>query len=467
MASRTCSSLFLLAGSSLAFVAAAHAVQPSGQSVGQSVGQSRGQAFGQAAEVQPVNPAIVREGSGPRRSELNGKELAPFDATAWSKVSAWAGTAPAASDFSGQVVVICTWKYYHPVSKRAMETARRIAEQNAGKGVVVVAVHDSQNWEEAQKAATAPENKEARFFVGFDEKGEFRKAIGSDGDPDFYVIDRSGQLRYADIATESVDAAVKELAAETADAALSIKDNLAKEADKRNREAAKTNQARSSFDMSSIPALPPGYKAPAPELYMNGWAPTLFQKMTDQPSSSSSNEPKPTPVLQLPEGEGWIGKRPELQGRVWVVYFWSFDDYRSYSIMQEMDQLQKASGRDIAVVGVATIFPKSNSGYEEPKVEDPAKTLERISQFARGKALQHSTFVEPSGQLFTATRGDMGSDGIPIPYAVVCSSDGSVRFSGWAKHPSFKTTIQQTLLKDPGVRARRVADEEYIKSKSK
>ena len=117
--------------------------------------------------------------------------------------------------------------------------------------------------------------------------------------------------------------------------------------------------------------------------------------------------------------------------------------------------------------GVATVFPKNNSSGEEPKAEDPERVLRRVADFARGKALQHATYLEPSGQLLTATRGDMGSDGLPIPYAVVCSSDGSIRFAGWAKHPAFKTTIERVLIKDPGVKARRAADEAYIKSKTK
>jgi hypothetical protein len=139
----------------------------------------------------PVNPEVVREGSGDRRAALNAKELSAFDATAWSKVTKWAGDkAPAAADTDGKVVLICTCKHYHPVSKRAMESALRLAERHADKGLVVIAVHDGQDWDGAQKAATASANapKNTAFFVGFDEKGEFRKAIGSDGDPDFYFI---------------------------------------------------------------------------------------------------------------------------------------------------------------------------------------------------------------------------------------------------------------------------------------
>ncbi len=424
-------------------------------------------AAAQPAKKQPVSPEVIREGSGARRDSLTAKELEPFDATAWSKVTKWAGAAPAAADMSGQVVLICTWKYYHPVSKRAMELARKLSEQYAGKGLVVVAVHDSQNWDEAQKAAgPAPANKDAKFFVGYDEKGDFRKAIESDGDPDFYLIDRAGQLRYADIGTESVEPTVGKLLAETAEFASGIKAAFAKSAEQLAREAAKSTDARGAMDMSSIPAIPPGFTAPGADVFQAiHWPATIYQTFGEN-SSSSSDKEKVAPVIQLPDGEGWIGGKPELQGRVWVVYFWSLDWYESYQIMQQMDQLQKARGRDVAVVGVLTQLKKDTSSSEQ-KPEDPAKLLKKVADFTRGKSLQHSTLVEPTGQLVEATRGGETSNVIPVPYAVVCSSDGTVRFAGWAKHPSFDSTLENTLAMDPGVRARRAADAAYLKSKSK
>lgn len=424
----------------------------------------------QPAKKQPVNPAITREGSGPRRDALTARELEPYDATIWSKVTSWVeDKAPTPADLSGQVVLVCTWKYYHPASKRGMEGARKLAEQFAGKGLVVVAIHDSQNWDEAQKAAAlrATANKDVKFFVGYDQKGDFRKAVDSDGDPDFYIIDRAGQLRYADIATESVEPALTALVAETPEKAAAIKSDLAKEKEKRDREAARSSDARNAVDMTSIPSIPPGFTAPTAESFAAiRWPATIFQTLEEN-SSSSSGEPKPAPVIQLPEGEGWIGGRPELQGRVWVVYFWSLDWYESYQVMQKMDQLQQARGRDVAVVGVLTRMKKTTDSSGEEKPEDPAKLLKKVQDFTRGKSLQHSTFVEPTGQLIDATRPEGNSDVLPVPYAIVCSSDGTVRFSGWAAHPSFESTLDNTLNLDPGVRARRAADVAYLKSKGK
>ncbi len=424
-----------------------------------------------AAKKTIINPEITREGTGPRRELLTTKELGPYDATVWSKISKWAANqAPAPADLSGQVVLVCTWKHYHPASKRAMELARKLAIQYAGKGLTVVTAHDTQGWDEGQKLAALPADasKETRFFIGFDEKGDFRKAIDSDGDPDFYLIDRAGQLRFADIATESVEQAVKILIPESAEAAAGINAKLAGDAEKQRRDAARTAAARESVDMSSIPALPPGYNPPTPEQFAAARFPDTIMQAKDE--NSSSGEKKAPPVIQLPDGEGWYPAKPELQGRVWVVYFWDFDEYRTYSIMQKMDELQKARGRDIAVVGIMTKFPKENtSGNENKPAEDPLKQVARMLDFTRGKSLQHATFYEPSGQLLTASRGAerAGANEIPIPYAVVCSSDGTVRFSGWPTSPSFLSSLDNTLNADPGVKARRTADAAYIKSKSK
>ncbi|MCG3122295.1 MAG: hypothetical protein GIKADHBN_00676 [Phycisphaerales bacterium] len=415
-------------------------------------------------------PNILREGTGSRRDSLTTRELAPFDATAWSKVTRWsADRAPAAADLSGQVVLICTWKYYHPVSRRAMETARRLAETYAGKGLVVAAIHDNQNWDEAVKAAPALASADARFFVGLDEKGEFRRALDSDGDPDFYVLDRAGQLRFADIATASVEPAITMLLAETAEKASARKADIQSELDRLRREAAKSQGARESVDMSSIPPIPPGFTAPTPDDFMRiHWPPTRFQRMDSNTSSDPNADKGPPPSIQLPDGEGWIGPKPELQGRVWVLYFWAFDSYESYSIMQRMDQLQKAKGRDVAVVGILTKFADPNASSTDQTPEDPARLLKKVTDFTRGKALQHSTFVDPTGVLLSTTRGaDTSSDRVPLPYVVVCSSDGTVRFSGWAKHPSFESSLDNTLSLDPGVRARRTADAAYLKARTK
>ncbi|MBL8964987.1 MAG: hypothetical protein JNK70_13085, partial [Phycisphaerae bacterium] len=301
--------------------------------------------------VTPDNPNIIREGSGPRRDAVTARELKPFDSSAWSKITSWSdGAGPTGSDLSGQVVLICTWKYYHPVSRRAMELSRRLADQHAGE-LVVVAVHDPQNWEEAQKVAGTASNKQARFFVGLDGSSEFRRSLDSDADPDFYVIDRAGQLRFADIATESVEVAVTMLVGETAEKAAARSGEIDAEQERARLEAARTSGARGSVDMSSIPAIPPGFTPPSADVFATiKWPPTKFQSYTTSPASS--NQPPATPVIQLPEGEGWIGARPEFQGRVWVIYFWSLDNHESYSVMQQMDQLQKSRGRDVAVVGV-------------------------------------------------------------------------------------------------------------------
>src|SRR4030095_5940001 len=76
------------------------------------------------------------------------------------------------------------------------------------------------------------------FAYGVDAQNEFRKALLSTQDPDFYIVDRAGNLRYADVETASVEGAVNFLVDETADTAAAPKpetkpaENAAKPDDK-------------------------------------------------------------------------------------------------------------------------------------------------------------------------------------------------------------------------------------------
>jgi hypothetical protein len=252
------------------------------------------------------------------------------------------------------------------------------------------------------------------------------------------------------------------LLAESSDIASGVKGRLADEAEKRRREEAKTTSVRAETDMLRLPALPPGFAAPTPDQYVSAKLP-WYVVSADQ--SVPDLKDKTPPAITLPDA-GWIGQKPELQGRVWVLYFWSFDEHRSYAAMPRMDQLQKARGRDVAVVGVLTFFtdPNNSGQTKQPDLNDLQR---RVSEFTRSKSLQHSTLIEASGQLLTTTRGTDSYGGFPLPYAVICSSDGTVRYSGPTTHPWFESTLENTLRLDPGVKARRKADDEYLKSKGK
>lgn len=404
-----------------------------------------------APALAQVNPEIAREGTGARRDALNKMELAPFPAEIWGKLSEWSPAPITSAETSGQVVVICTYASWYEPSMKAINGARRLAEKYAKDGVIVIAVHHEKGWDPSKKP-TAPQG--AKFFVAHDAKNEFRAALSSDQDPDAYIIDRAGQLRFADITNESVEPAVTMLIAETAESAAGVKAKLADAKEEALKQAAKAQGIRQQIDLSSIPPVPPGYVDPTPEAYAAVSWPKRELKEGQQ-------EEKAPPAIQLPDA-GWLGEKPATKGRAVVLYFWNFSNRASYSQMTQLDQLQHSRGRDVAVIGVFTPLGERNSNETQEIEKDPVKLQKQLTDFARTRTLDHAILVEPSGALLNATGGESAER--QFPFAAILSSDGTVRFVGPMSKPSFRSTLDNLMTIDPGIKARRAADDAYLKA---
>src|SRR6185295_1366364 len=104
-------------------------------------------------------------------------------------------------------------------------------------------------------AADAAKKAGVTFRYAHDVNNGFRAALKVDADPDFYLIDRAGQLRYADIQTQSVTAAVSELLAETREHAAAETERLKAEAAKRAADAKLTGQIHEGIDLANLPEM--------------------------------------------------------------------------------------------------------------------------------------------------------------------------------------------------------------------
>lgn len=390
---------------------------------------------------------VIREGAGSRRAALNAMELKPFPAEVWGKLSDWTGgKALTSADTSGQVVLICTWSGWYPPSTRALAVARRLAEDKAKDGLVVVAVHHPDGWKETEK----PEAKEGvKLFSAHDEKDEFRKALLVDQDPDFYVIDRAGQLRYADIATESVDEAVTALLAETSEKAAGLTAEMAAAKAKQEEEFRKTGSIRQGVDIRAIPDVP--YTDPTPEMYAAASWPRV--------EKTNQYELEAQRMVSLPE-EGWFPAKPKVKGRAMVIYVFSPYIRRSYEdTIPAMDLLQRQNGRDLVVVG--SVAPVRPDNQQNPQGEDPMALTKMAQNFVAARSLDHSILADGG-----AAAGFSGLSGQgTFPWVVVASSDGVVRWSGNPQSPSFRAAVDQVLRSDPGVKARRAAEEKFIRDR--
>ncbi len=398
----------------------------------------------------PGPEQVVREGSGERRTKLTAMELQPFPSTAWDSLSEWAGGKPVSSaDTNGKVVLICTYSDWYQPAQRAWATARKLAATHAKEGLVLIGAFHQDGWDakrESEAVSSAegkPGDKDtASIFVAHDAKGEFRKAILSDQDPDFYVIDRAGQTRFADITTESVEAAVKICLAETMDAASGIKSKLANDAANAEAEARKAGAIRSEVDLKSIPELT--FVEPTADAYEKARWP---KKDQDPSRRSDENGPK---SLQLPPAGSYYKSDPKFKGRAIVVYVWSPDYRPSYEkIMPKMERLQRERGRDISVIGAMVRIEDTNNR----NAKDTTPPGDLIKKFIDEQGIEHSQTAY--------------ADGMWVPYAVVASSNGVVRWEGSPNSDGFRAAIEQVLMADPGVKARREAEEAYIKKQKK
>lgn len=403
---------------------------------------------------------VIRKGEGSRRQQLDKMELKQFPADGWKGLT-WSSGAPTASDLAGKPVLVVMWADWRDVSVKGLKLATRMGEKYAKEGLVVIAVHNATGFAEAAKPTIGEGGK---LFVAHDAKGEFRKSILSDSDPDFYVIDRAGQMRFARITTESVEEAVSKVVKEAEGDAKGVNDKLKAEADRKAAEAARSSQINTALDMTSIPEQP--YTQPDDEAYTKAG----FRKysLAEEGANNKDDEVK---MMSLPE-EGYYPSRPQTQGRCVVVYFWNHLIPQSWDPgMAEMDKLQRKYGRDVAFIGAWT--PLKLEGVNDEIIQKEwadeqgqERVKKRMENMAKGRTMGHSIVLDPTGAILTAIRSnDLSFQLGWMPYVAVCSSDGRVRFQGSSRWPQFLGTIEEVLRVDPGVKRRRAAEDTYIRTK--
>ena len=72
--------------------------------------------------------------------------------------------------------------------------------------VVLIGVHSKKGGE---KMAAFVKDKKIPYPVAHDSEGETVKAFGGDSYPDYFVIDKKGILRVADLANSELDRAIE------------------------------------------------------------------------------------------------------------------------------------------------------------------------------------------------------------------------------------------------------------------
>lgn len=354
--------------------------------------------------------AVKLQGKGANREALDAMAYKPFDSALWGKLASWTGgAAPTAESVRDRPVLIVEWSSWYKTSHGALTEAQKLADNN--KDLIVIGVHSARQFDKAADILAA--NK-ITFPVGHDADGAFFKAMHTPAaGPNYYIIDRAGNLRFGDVEKSSLADAVKIVVNEPASDAAKAKDR-AKEVKKAEGDApmggpeVKTRVAPDDYKAVKWPAINKGQM------------------------SAKNLQGKPLPA-KLGK-EKWLGQEPDRNGKIVVLDFWATWCPPCKAAMPLLDDLSKKYSKDIVVIGISD--------------EEDATVRKFI------KAAKHSypQAVDPSATVKNA----IGIQG--IPHVVVLSTDGIIRWQG-NPHPSADlNSLQDTVAKlidvDPGVKAR-------------
>lgn len=413
-----------------------------------------------AASTGLVTPALAdptRDGSGSHRDALNKMELKPFAGSTWSKLTDWQNGELAEGLTKDKVVLILAYNDFAPAPKRAFALAKRLAGEHGSEGLIVVAAHAIRGWEDAEK----PKVEDGSLRIAHDAKGEFRSALLADSDPDFYLIDRSGQMRFAGIATESVEDAVKQLLAESAATAGGTKAALDAAAQARDAAERTARATRANVDLTRFPELP--YNRPSEEEYSAANWPKL-PRDTSKQQELVYLEPRD---VALPE-TGWFPSKPNLSGKLIYLYFWHPDVINFFDDASTIDTMARQYQRDVLFVGVVTDLDGFRVGGRTVKLlkdqKDPEKLGERIQQFVKNRNFDHYILVDSGRSVYDAAFKQQQDAVTPL---VLLSTDGKARWWGDQPAVAWDAAFARMLQVDPGVLSRRKAEDEWLLKQNK
>lgn len=350
-------------------------------------------------------PSIEREGSATHIAEMQATECLPFDTTLFDGLTGWTmGDALNASSIEDKVVLIGFVHSSEPQSWLTLSTLARYERQNADKGLVVLAVHSDMGWDEIQSKI---DEGRVNVQVAQDPGGAFATALGSDDAPDLFLIDRAGQMRFADFESKSLKNAVTQLLRESREDAI---ENAKLQA--QGLPVAAAEDADSSES---------GTRVIPSEAYANANWPAFNKSKL----SALDFQGKPLPAKL--GNEEWLSKEKPIEGKVLVLDFWATWCGPCRAASPKLEEIQRELEGKVEVLAIGG--SSDNEGDHKKYVIKSPKAYSNL--YDKKDTINNALQV----------RG--------IPHTVVISTDGVIRWQGNPLEKDFKEIVEQIVAADP------------------
>jgi hypothetical protein len=421
---------------------------------------------GSAAIAAPSadDPQLGFRGAGATRAALDAMQLKPFDQSLWSNLSNFSGPEFKKDELNGKVVLIVTWANFYRISWGAMRTAESLYEKYKDKGLVVIGVHNP-----VSPAGAAEKAKElgVTFTLAEDKDGKFRAGLKADQDPNVYIIDRAGQMRFAQVETSSMDDGVEYLVKETAEHAADYPKMLEKR-----RAAAEADRWKTRDSTRGLVVNEPNVTFPEPdeEAYKNARWPYKVGK-AEKDAITDKTKYEPPTIKDWPE-EDWVPSAPKHAGRLLVVYFMDPKEVEMLEVIPTMNRLYDKYHRDAVVCaslfkegvgGIGNTGNTNNSGGDSDADKLKQRNKELMSTLLKTHPINH--FMNPT--VLHAENFDANDENFQFlwsgkreEFGICCilSTDMKIRWFGNAHDPSLPIAIERIAAVDPAVLARRRAE---------
>ncbi|MBT4819090.1 MAG: redoxin domain-containing protein [Lentisphaerae bacterium] len=154
----------------------------------------------------PAEDTFIRERIPARdttsQDALEGKPPPALQIKEWVN-----GEGAVISDLKDKVVVLRIWATWCGPCRRSAPQVKKLYMTYKKRGLAIVGIHTTRG---GDKAAAFAKEHTLPWPVGVDDADKTANALGAvAGKPDYYLIDRAGVLRFADIEEVELEKAVK------------------------------------------------------------------------------------------------------------------------------------------------------------------------------------------------------------------------------------------------------------------